>query len=80
MVPIVMVVLDGAGDRPGRAPTPLEASRTPNLDSLVGKRAMGRPRACVGRRGGLLYRMGRGVLPSRRVRRGVSEHWRKSLC
>src|SRR5713226_9822077 len=47
-----MVVVDGAGDREGNSPTPLEAARTPNLDKL----------ASVGTLG-LLYTVGRGVAP-----------------
>ncbi|MDO8847070.1 MAG: hypothetical protein Q7W51_01600 [Coriobacteriia bacterium] len=54
--PIVMVVPDGAGDRPqpeldGR--TPIEAAETPNLDAL----------ASLGR-SGLLYPVGPGLAPS----------------
>src|SRR5438093_13305020 len=30
-----MVVIDGASDKPGSQPTPLETARTPHLDSLV---------------------------------------------
>ncbi|MDZ4166610.1 MAG: phosphoglycerate mutase, partial [Coriobacteriia bacterium] len=53
--PIVLVVPDGAGDRPhasldGR--TPIEAADTPNLDALA---ALGR---C-----GLLYPLGPGLAP-----------------
>src|SRR6266849_2530013 len=47
-----MVVVDGAGDREGNSPTPLEAASTPNLDKL----------ASVGTLG-LLYTVGRGVAP-----------------
>ncbi len=48
----MMVVVDGAGDREGNSPTPLEAASTPNLDKL----------ASVGTLG-LLYTVGRGVAP-----------------
>lgn len=54
--PIVMVVPDGAGDRPHAelgGLTPIEAADTPNLDSLA---ALGR---C-----GLLYPLGPGLAPS----------------
>ncbi|MBF4510170.1 MAG: phosphoglycerate mutase [Aeromicrobium sp.] len=67
-IPIVLVVPDGAGDRPHaelagpvpgdpsgavRARTPIEAARTPNLDALA---ALGRS--------GLLYPLGPGLAPS----------------
>jgi 2,3-bisphosphoglycerate-independent phosphoglycerate mutase len=66
--PIVLVVPDGAGDRPhaelagpvpgdptgvARPRTPIEAARTPNLDALA---ALGRS--------GLLYPLGPGLAPS----------------
>jgi len=54
--PIVMVVPDGAGDRPQPALdglTPIEAADTPNLDAL----------ASLGR-SGLLYPVGPGLAPS----------------
>ena len=54
--PIVMVVPDGAGDRPHDALdglTPIEAADTPNLDAL----------ASLGRNG-LLYPLGPGLAPS----------------
>lgn len=55
-IPIVMVVPDGAGDRPHAAlgnRTPIEAAATPNLDAL----------ASLGRTG-LLYPLGPGLAPS----------------
>ncbi len=54
--PIVMVVPDGAGDRPQPeldGLTPIEAAETPNLDAL----------ASLGR-SGLLYPVGPGLAPS----------------
>ena len=53
MTPIIMVVLDGASDRPdGGHKTPLDAAATPNLDALV-------------RRGilGSMYTVGKGIAP-----------------
>lgn len=47
-----MVVLDGASDRPGSEKTPLERAKTPFLDSLAKKGAMGR-----------LYTVGKGIAP-----------------
>ena len=52
MPPIVMVVLDGAGDKPGPEETPLEAAKTPNLDSLTEKGSLG-----------TLYTVGKGIAP-----------------
>jgi len=49
---IMMVVVDGAGDREDDSPTPLEAARTPNLDKLASMGALG-----------LLYTVGKGVAP-----------------
>jgi 2,3-bisphosphoglycerate-independent phosphoglycerate mutase len=48
----MMVVVDGAGDREGSSPTPLEAARTPNLDKLASMGTLG-----------LLYTVGKGVAP-----------------
>src|SRR5690349_6414682 len=50
--PTIMVVLDGASDRPNNQRTPLEAATTPNLDALT-------------RRGGLgsMFTVGRGIAP-----------------
>jgi 2,3-bisphosphoglycerate-independent phosphoglycerate mutase len=52
MLPIVMVVLDGAGDRAGAAKSPLEEASTPNLDDLVARGSMGR-----------MYTVGEGIAP-----------------
>src|SRR6059036_2018758 len=47
-----MVVLDGASDKPGSQPTPLETAKTPYLDSLVQTGKLG-----------LLYTVGKGIAP-----------------
>jgi len=47
-----MVVLDGASDRLGSEPTPLESARTPNLDSLVRNGVLG-----------TMYTVGKGIAP-----------------
>lgn len=47
-----MVVLDGASDRLGPEPTPLEAARTPNLDALARKGVLG-----------TMYTVGMGIAP-----------------
>src|SRR3989441_4362659 len=47
-----MVVLDGAGDKPGPEETPLEAAKTPNLDTLTENGSLGK-----------LYTVRRGVAP-----------------
>lgn len=47
-----MVVLDGASDRPGSEPTPLESAKTPYLDSLARSGILG-----------MLYTVGRGIAP-----------------
>ncbi len=52
MASIVMVVLDGASDRPGPEVTPLEAARTPHLDALVKRGSLGS-----------LYTVGKGIAP-----------------
>src|SRR5436309_5831323 len=52
MAPIVMVVLDGASDRPGSEKTPLELAKTPHLDSFVKAGVLGQ-----------LYTVGKGVSP-----------------
>ncbi len=52
MLPIMMVVLDGASDRPGSEATPLEAARTPNLDAFVKRGALG-----------MLHTVGKGIAP-----------------
>lgn len=52
MKPIIMVVLDGASDRPSDGKTPLESAITPNLDALVRKGALGS-----------MYTVGRGIAP-----------------
>ena len=51
--PIVMVVLDGASDRPDRnSKTPLEAAATPNLDALTRRGALGS-----------MFTVGKGIAP-----------------
>lgn len=51
--PIVMVVLDGASDRPdGNSKTPLEAASTPNLDALTRRGALGS-----------MFTVGKGIAP-----------------
>ncbi len=52
LTPIVMIVLDGASDKPGRAMTPLESARTPHLDSLVKKGSLGS-----------MFTVGKGIAP-----------------
>ena len=52
MLPIVMVVLDGAGGRVGSTKSPLEAASTPNLDALAERGSMGR-----------MYTVGEGIAP-----------------
>ena len=52
MLPIIMVVLDGAGGRIGGKKSPLEAASTPNLDALTGRGRMGR-----------MYTVGEGIAP-----------------
>lgn len=53
MTPIIMVVLDGASDRPdSQEKTPLDAAATPNLDSLVRRGALGS-----------MYTVGKGIAP-----------------
>lgn len=52
MLPIVMVVLDGASDRVGPEPTPLEAARTPNLDAITREGVLG-----------TMYTVGKGIAP-----------------
>lgn len=52
MVSIVMVVMDGASDRPGPTMTPLEAASTPHLDALVEKGSLGS-----------LYTVSKGIAP-----------------
>ncbi len=47
-----MVVLDGASDRPGSGPTPLEMAKTPYLDSFVQRGSLGS-----------LYTVGKGIAP-----------------
>src|SRR3989304_5962067 len=47
-----MVVLDGASDRLGPEPTPLESARTPNLDALVRRGVLG-----------TMYTVGKGIAP-----------------
>jgi len=52
MVPIIMVVLDGASDRPSDGKTPVESAATPNLDALVRRGALGS-----------MYTVGKGIAP-----------------
>src|SRR6266849_3580516 len=52
MLPIVMVVLDGASGRIGALKSPLEAASTPNLDALTRRGSMGR-----------MYTVGEGIAP-----------------
>src|SRR5256712_2628502 len=52
MLPIVMVVLDGASGRVGITKSPLESASTPNLDALTGRGTMGR-----------MYTVGEGIAP-----------------
>src|SRR2546427_3025635 len=52
MLPIVMVVLDGASGRVGANMSPLEAASTPNLDALAGRGSMGQ-----------MYTVGEGIAP-----------------
>jgi 2,3-bisphosphoglycerate-independent phosphoglycerate mutase len=52
MLPIVMVVLDGASGRAGSSKSPLESASTPNLDALAGRGSMGR-----------MYTVGEGIAP-----------------
>jgi len=52
LTPIIMVVLDGASDRPSDGKTPLEAATTPNLDALTRRGALGS-----------MYTVGKGIAP-----------------
>jgi 2,3-bisphosphoglycerate-independent phosphoglycerate mutase len=52
MLPIVMVVLDGASGRAGADMSPLEAASTPNLNDLTARGSMGR-----------MYTVGEGIAP-----------------
>jgi 2,3-bisphosphoglycerate-independent phosphoglycerate mutase len=52
MLPIVMVVLDGASGRVGGTKSPLEEASTPNLDVLARRGSMGR-----------MYTVGEGIAP-----------------
>jgi len=52
MVPIIMVVLDGASDRPSDGKTAVESAATPNLDALVRRGALGS-----------MYTVGKGIAP-----------------
>ncbi len=52
MLPIVMVVLDGASGRVGAAKLPLQEASTPNLDALAARGSMGR-----------MYTVGEGIAP-----------------
>ena len=52
MLPIVMVVLDGASGRVVPTKSPLEEASTPNLDGLAGRGSMGR-----------VYTVGEGIAP-----------------
>src|SRR2546425_1163038 len=52
MLPIVMVVLDGASGRVGITKSSLESASTPNLDALAGRGSMGR-----------MHTVGEGIAP-----------------
>src|SRR5260370_38388921 len=52
MLPIIMVVLDGASGRIGAERSPLETASTPNLDILTGRGSMGR-----------MFTVGEGIAP-----------------
>jgi 2,3-bisphosphoglycerate-independent phosphoglycerate mutase len=53
LAPIIMVVIDGASDRPEAGQkTPLEAASTPNLDTLVTRGALGS-----------MFTVGKGIAP-----------------
>jgi 2,3-bisphosphoglycerate-independent phosphoglycerate mutase len=52
MLPIIMVVLDGASGRVGSKKSPLEEASTPNLDVLTRRGSMGR-----------MYTVGEGIAP-----------------
>jgi 2,3-bisphosphoglycerate-independent phosphoglycerate mutase len=52
MLPIIMIVLDGASSRVGTTRSPLEAASTPNLDSLAKRGSLGR-----------MYTVGEGIAP-----------------
>lgn len=52
MLPIVMIVLDGASGRIGGKKSPLEAASTPHLDALTSRGSMGR-----------MYTVGEGIAP-----------------
>ncbi len=52
MLPIVMVVLDGASGRIGSTKSPLESASTPNLDALAGRGSMGQ-----------MHTVGEGIAP-----------------
>src|SRR4029077_20531542 len=52
MLPIIMVVLDGASGRVGSKKSPLETASTPNLDALTGRGSMGQ-----------MYTVGEGIAP-----------------
>jgi 2,3-bisphosphoglycerate-independent phosphoglycerate mutase len=52
MLPIIMVVLDGASGRVGSKRSPLETASTPNLDALTGRGSMGQ-----------MYTVGEGIAP-----------------
>src|SRR6266516_356484 len=52
MLPIVMIVLDGASGRVGATKSPLQEAPTPNLDALAARGSMGR-----------MYTVGEGIAP-----------------
>jgi 2,3-bisphosphoglycerate-independent phosphoglycerate mutase len=52
MLPIIMIVLDGASSRVGTTRSPLEAASTPNLDALAKRGSLGR-----------MYTVGEGIAP-----------------
>jgi 2,3-bisphosphoglycerate-independent phosphoglycerate mutase len=50
--PIIIVILDGASDRPSDGETPLETATTPNLDALAKRASLGS-----------MYTVGKGIAP-----------------
>lgn len=52
LLPIIMVVLDGASDGPGSGKTPLETAETPHLDALVRTGNLGQ-----------MFTVGKGIAP-----------------
>jgi 2,3-bisphosphoglycerate-independent phosphoglycerate mutase len=50
--PIIIVILDGASDRPGDGKTPLEAATMPNMDAITRRGSLGS-----------MYTVGKGIAP-----------------